>query len=74
MRRGGSCLESSARLDYLVVGNLGQGQWKYSRYEAKIEDCINAVTAGKSNCMIVQESSLTRAIVLNELLKGEHDE
>lgn len=62
--RGGFCYERfTPVLDYLVVGSLGQEQWKYSRYGAKIEACMNASTAGKTNCTIVREAAFVRAIV-----------
>ena len=64
VRNGGTCCGSySKRVDYLVVGELGQDAWKYSRYGTKIESCMKAKTKGLTATDIVRERDFVRAVI-----------
>jgi hypothetical protein len=63
--RGGICLKSynSHKLDYLVVGLLGQDAWKFSRFGRKIESCINDIENGSTSAAIIKEKTFIEAII-----------
>ena len=63
--RGGYCLSSynPYKLDYLVVGVLGQDAWRFSRFGRKIESCINDIKNGKTNAVILRERTFIEAVI-----------
>jgi len=63
--RGGQCLGSynSHKLDYLVVGVLGQDAWRFSRFGRKIESCINDIESERTNAVIIREKTFVKAII-----------
>lgn len=64
MRCGGICCERYKNdVDYLVVGDLGQEAWKYSRYGTKIEACMKAKTKGTAKTNIVRERDFVMAVI-----------
>ncbi|MCK9362096.1 MAG: BRCT domain-containing protein [Syntrophales bacterium] len=61
---GGYCCSSySSKVDYLVVGELGQDSWKYGRYGTKIEACMNAKSRGEAKTFIVSELDFVKFAV-----------
>lgn len=69
LKRGGLCPGGSYKrwIDYLVVGDLGQDCWKYSKYGTKIESCMNALDNGRTNTAIIREERFIAAIIDNPL-------
>jgi hypothetical protein len=64
-QRGGYCLSSynPRKLDYLVVGLLGQDAWKFSRFGRKIEACMSDIESRKTNAVIIKEKEFVKAII-----------
>ena len=62
-QRGGIVAKSPViSLDYLVVGDLGTAQWKYSRYGTKIEKVKKNQGRGAST-IIVNERTFVAAVI-----------
>ncbi len=65
IKRGGSCPNQyhSKKVDYLVVGQLGQNAWKFSRFGRKIEYCINDIENGNTSAAIIREKTFIEAVI-----------
>lgn len=66
MDRGGKIAESdtvSSRLNFLVVGELGNEAWKYSRFGSKIEAALRMRKGGSSFPAIIHEKDFVAAVV-----------
>jgi NAD-dependent DNA ligase len=65
IQNGGVCCERYTHaVDYLVVGELGQEAWKYSRYGNKIEACMKAKSNGLAKTDIVREDDFIKTIIV----------
>lgn len=64
-QRNGYCLSSynPRKLDYLVVGLLGQDAWKFSRFGRKIEACMNDIKSRKTKAVIIKEKEFIKAVI-----------
>ena len=64
-QRGGFCINSYSRrkLDYLIVGLLGQDAWKFSRFGRKIEACMKDIESRKTKAVIIKEKEFIKAII-----------
>ena len=65
VRRRGGIVSGSCTLktDYLVVGSLGSGAYKYSRFGTKIEKALGLRAQKKSGIQIVREGDFVAAIM-----------
>lgn len=65
IKRGGCCLSSYSRhkLNYLVVGLLGQDAWRFSRFGRKIEACMNDIEAQRTSAKIIKEKEFIKATI-----------
>lgn len=61
---GGNCLKSlTMETDYLVVGDLGSEDYKYSRFGSKIEKAIKYNRDKGTNILIVKEQDFVSAVI-----------
>jgi len=69
LKRGGYCVNiyNSRKVDFLVVGKLGQEAWKFSRFGRKIEYCINDINEGITKAAIIREKTFIEAVIRTPL-------
>jgi NAD-dependent DNA ligase len=59
--KGGICQKRvSLNLDYLVVGEFGNDDWRHSNYGRKIETALKYKNKGNSNIKIISETKLLK--------------